>query len=110
MLLSQLYIQGETILERERSRYQRGLAPGEKPGVEKHATSPIAKATKSKGISQEKVADKAGLDPSTISRYKRSYKKGQKKPKGRRPSFASLKKVTKALGTQASTLFPELSV
>ena len=98
------------LLEREKSRRGRGLATGEQPGVEKHATSPIAKAVKSKGTSQEKIAQKAGLDPSTISRYKRSYKKGQKKPKGRRPSFASLKKVTKALGTQASTLFPELSV
>lgn len=108
MQLSQLYIQGETILERERRRYQRGLAPGEKPGVEKHVTSPIAKAVKGKGTSQEKIADKTGLDPSTISRYKRSYKPGQKKPKGRRPSFTSLKKLSKALGSKPTSLFPEL--
>ncbi len=110
MHLNQLYLQSATLLEGERSRRKRGLKAGEQPGVEKHAASPIAKAVKGKGTSQEKVADAAGLDPSTISRYKRSYKKGQKKPKGRRPSFASLKKVTKALGTQASTLFPELGI
>ena len=110
MHLDQLYIHQEMLSERERSRQARGLAAGEKPGVEKHMTSPLGKAVKSKGTSQEKIADKAGLDPSTISRYKRSYRKGQKKPKGRRPSFDSIKKVTKALGTQASTLWPELSV
>ena len=89
------------LTEKERSRKKRGLAPGERPGVLKYQTSPIAKAVKSKGTSQEKVADKADVDPSTISRYK---------AKIRTPSFASIKKVSKALGTQPTTLWPELSV
>ena len=101
MHLNQLYIHAEMLSERERSRRKRGLKAGEQPGVEKHMTSPIAKAVKSKGTSQEKIAGKADVDPSTISRYK---------SKVRQPSFASIKKVTKALGTQASTLWPELSV
>lgn len=101
MHLNQLYIRHKMLSERERSRRKRGLAPGERPGVEKYLTSPISKAVKSKGTSQEVVADKADVDPSTISRYK---------SKVRQPSFDSLKKVSKALGTQASTLWPELSV
>ncbi len=89
------------LLEREKRRRGRGLAPGERPGVEKYRQSPIAKAVRGKGTSQEKVADKADVDPSTISRYK---------SKVRQPSFRSLQKVSKALGTKPETLWPELSV
>lgn len=50
--------------------------------------SPIGRAYKSTGLSQEKIAKKLGVHPSTVSRYK-SDKKGIQ----RRPRFDTLKKL-----------------
>jgi ribosome-binding protein aMBF1 (putative translation factor) len=77
------------------------------PGNVKNVSTPVGKVYTQSGLSQDKIADKVGVDPSTVSRYKHS-EAGRRKGLGRRPSFDTLKKLTKVVGARASKLFPEL--
>lgn len=72
-------------------------------GFKKNQDSAAAKAYSSSGKTQDEIAKAAGVDPSTISRYK-------SKTKGiaRNPSFSTLKKMPHATGVPITKIFPEL--
>lgn len=74
------------------------------PGFRKNEGSPIAKTYRTSGMSQDEIAKKANVHPSTISRYK-SKQKGVE----RKPSFDTLKRLTSVVGARASSMFPELA-
>jgi hypothetical protein len=106
MRLAALHILCVEDLPLAESLYRGDIVENEVPigGNRKNENSPVAKAVHSTGKSQQDIASKAGVHPSTISRYKRS-----KDPeRGRKPSFATLKRLTRAVGAKASSLFPEL--
>lgn len=67
------------------------------------AKTPLERGLKATGMTQEKIADRVGVHSSTISRYKKQYGSGK-----RRPSFKTLKKLTSATGKSPEQLFPEL--
>lgn len=74
-------------------------------GNKKNEQVPIARAYRDSGKSQEKIAKQVGVHPSTVSRYKSKDLKIK-----RRPSFDSLKRLSKVVGAKATSIFPELSV
>lgn len=74
------------------------------PGFRKNEGTPIAKTYRTSGMSQQEIAKKAGVDQSTISRYK-SKAKGIE----RKPSFDTLKRLSSVVGARASSMFPELA-
>jgi ribosome-binding protein aMBF1 (putative translation factor) len=74
-------------------------------GNKKNEQVPIARAYRGSGKSQEKIAKEVGVHASTVSRYK-SKERNVK----RRPSFDSLKRLSKVVGAKATSMFPELSV
>lgn len=74
-------------------------------GNKKNEQVPIARAYRDSGKSQEKIAKQVGVHPSTVSRYKSKELKVK-----RRPSFDSLKRLSKVVGAKATSMFPELSV
>jgi len=67
------------------------------------AKSKLERSLKATGLSQEKIAQKAGVRSSSISRYKLAKGKGK-----RRPSFKTLGKLSDVVGRSPEQLFPEL--
>lgn len=99
MKLSTLYSSSCNEIISEKSLQQKKRKKKEEIGAVKHTQSPFAKAIRATGRSQEKIANKIDVDPSTISRYK---------SKTRKPSFDTLSKLVKHVGTQPGQMFPEL--
>lgn len=95
-----LHVADLPVLEGLFSEAEGKMKPG---GNRKNEGSPAAKAYRGSGKSQEIIAKKAGVHPSTISRYK-SKEAGIE----RKPSFDTLKRLTAAVGSRASSIFPEL--
>jgi hypothetical protein len=95
------YRDGQIVLEDEDVGQEPEKEAG--VGVKKHEDVPLAKALKAAGKTQAELAKEIGVQPPEISRYK------SKVPGiARRPSFKSMVRLQKALGT-ITKLFPELS-
>ena len=75
--------------------------------VDRHA---LARAIKASGKSEQEIADEAGVDKSTISRWLRVPKTGAKKdPGGRNPGMANFGKLLKVLpGLDAQQAIPDI--
>ena len=112
MRLSQLYVR-DVLLEKVKGlgSKKRETAHGYRKGrtgaaqamepKKKYEETPFARALQAQAKEQEEIADRVDVDPSTVSRWK---------SRTRKPSFDNLRKAVKAVGTQASTLWPELKV
>lgn len=71
--------------------------------------SSIVSAMKDQNISVSDLADKVGVDKSTISRYLRKPKEGvQGDPGGRTPSLVAAGEISKILRASPTTLFPDV--
>jgi DNA-binding Xre family transcriptional regulator len=68
-------------------------------GKKKGESKPLARALRSKGLSQNELADKLDMNKSTVSRLKTGKRK---------PSFDTLKQLSNVLGN-VDNLFPELN-
>ena len=69
----------------------------------------IVQAMNDQNISVSDLADKVGVDKSTISRYLRKPKEGvQGDPGGRTPSLAIAGEISSALRASPTTLFPDV--
>ncbi len=101
--IHKLHVSDLNILENVFNEDDKPKSDNKLSGNRKNETAPISKAYKSSGKSQEEIADIVGVDPSTISRYK-----SKEKDIERKPSFDTLKRLTAAVGTKVSSLFPEL--
>jgi transposase len=75
--------------------------------VDRHA---LARAIKASGKSEQEIADEAGVDKSTVSRWLRVPKTGAKKdPGGRNPGMANFGKLLKVLpGLDAQQAIPDI--
>jgi ribosome-binding protein aMBF1 (putative translation factor) len=72
-------------------------------GTKKNEQSPAAKAYKATGLSQDEIADKAGVDKSTISRYKSKDPDIQ-----RTPSVKTLKSLANKANVSVKQMLPDL--
>lgn len=75
----------------------------EKKKVRDDEKSSVKRAYNNSGQTQQDIADKVGVDPSTISRIK-----SKKKDVERDPSIDTLKKIVKATGASAGDIIPGL--
>lgn len=98
----------DTILEKEGRHHKKPFGSNkgkekdkDKIGKVKKSGSAFERTIKATGLDQSELADKVGVDKSTISRYKHG---------DRVPSYDSLADLVDATGFQASDMFPELQV
>ena len=105
--LSQFSVSDLSILHILAENEQAGAEGGIGVGNLKNMDTPIAKALKATGSSQQDTAKRLGIHPSTLSRYK--HPRSPDKDEGsRRPGFKRLKEISQKVG-DITTVFPELS-
>lgn len=72
---------------------------GLKPGTKKKTVTPFGRRMDSSGVSGQNLAKAMAVHASTVSRLRHDV---------RNPGFDTIKKATKALGTDAEQLWPDI--
>ena len=70
-----------------------------KPGAKKKTVTPFGKRMDASGVSGQNLAKSMAVHASTVSRLRHDV---------RNPGFDTIKKATKALGTDAEQLWPDI--